>query len=49
LAAQGLPVTVDGSFGPQTNGAVSFFQITHHLPVSGSVDLATAMALRAFS
>jgi D-alanyl-D-alanine carboxypeptidase len=49
LAAQGLPVTVDGSYGPNTNGAVSFFQITHHLPVSGSVDLPTAMALRAFS
>ena len=49
LAAQGLPVSVDGTFGPNTNGAVSFFQFSHHLPVTGTVDLATAMALHAFS
>jgi hypothetical protein len=49
LRAQGLPVGVDGKFGGNTNGGVSFFQMTHHLPVTGAVDLATAMALRCFS
>ena len=49
LAAQGLNVVPDGDFGMQTNGAVSFFQATHHLPVTGAVDLSTAMALQAFS
>jgi hypothetical protein len=49
LKAQGLPVTVDGHFTSNTNGAVSMFQINHHLPVTGTVDLATASALRIFS
>lgn len=49
LAAQHLPVTVDGKFSSNTNGGVSFFQYSHHLRVTGAVDLATAMALRCFS
>ena len=44
-----LPVTVDGGYGPNTTNGVSFFQAAHHLPVTGAVDLNTAMALRAFN
>ena len=49
LNASGAHLAVDGDFGPMTAGAVSFYQATHHLPVTGAVDLSTAMALRCFS
>jgi hypothetical protein len=49
LRAQGLPVGVDGDYGPNTTNGVSFFQHAHRLPVTGAVDLNTAMALRAFN
>ncbi|HUE25258.1 MAG TPA: peptidoglycan-binding domain-containing protein [Solirubrobacteraceae bacterium] len=42
--AQG-PMTIDGSFGNQTQTAVEQFQAAHGLPVTGMVDPATWQAL----
>ena len=39
------PLQPDGVFGPRTSGAVGKFQARHGLPVSGSVDEATWVAL----
>jgi hypothetical protein len=38
LAAAGVPVQIDGSFGPQTQAAVEQFQSAHGVPVTGLVD-----------
>lgn len=38
-------VTIDGSYGPQTQHAVLKFQAAHHLPRTGEVDPATWTAL----
>jgi hypothetical protein len=41
LVAWGQPVTVDGGFGPQTQGAVAAVQTGFGLPATGAVDPAT--------
>jgi hypothetical protein len=41
LLGAGQPVTVDGQFGPGTASAVSAFQTSNSLPVTGEVDALT--------
>lgn len=45
LRAHGRDVVVDGIFGPQTDAAVTGFQIINGLPASGIVDAETWKAL----
>ena len=45
LNAVGFPVVVDGSYGPQTAGAVSDFQAVYGLIVDGIVGPETYTAL----
>lgn len=47
LTRAGFPLTADGAFGPLTAGGVRTFQSAAHLPVTGTVDLATWQALTA--
>lgn len=39
------PITIDGSYGPQTQSAVEQFQTAHGLPVTGMVDPGTWQVL----
>jgi hypothetical protein len=45
LYRAGLPITIDGRFGAETQAAVESFQTAHGLPVTGMVDPATWTAL----
>lgn len=45
LAGAGLPVDIDGAYGPGTKAAVEEFQRHHGRPVTGVVDTATRAAL----
>jgi Putative peptidoglycan binding domain len=49
LVAAGQRVTIDGSFGPQTQSAVQSFQAAHGLSPTGLVDQSTWSALLRFA
>jgi hypothetical protein len=45
LVSAGQQITIDGGFGPQTQGAVQSFQTAHGLPATGIIDTTTWQAL----
>ena len=45
LVSAGVPVTIDGAFGPKTLAAVQAFQTAHGLPATGLIDSVTWQAL----
>ena len=46
LNANGATLTVDGKMGPQTSAALTAFQQSHGLKVTGRIDKETMAALR---